>query len=119
MVRRSDAHVFELAKGSQGASALTSNTWPQWAPTPGARYAWIAYGSERPYGHELTVANHSCGGLVQGQKSCKQLWVMAIDRDKLANGMTDPSAAPFWIPGQSIHEQYVSPQWTRAVVPVQ
>jgi hypothetical protein len=119
VVRRSDSHVFELAKGSQGSAMLSSNTWPQWAPTPGARYAWIAYGSERAYGHELTVANHSCGGLVQGQQSCKQLWVMAVDRDKLANGVVDPSSAPFWIPGQSINEQYVSPQWTKAVIPVQ
>ena len=119
VVRRSDAHVFELAKGSLGSASLSSNTWAQWAPTPGARYAWIAYGSERAYGHELTPANHDCGGLVQGQASCKQLWVMAVDRAKLANGIVDPSSAPFWIPGQSIHEQYVSPQWTRAVVPVQ
>jgi len=68
------------------------------------------------YGHELTLANKSCGALVQGQGSCKQLWVMAIDMAKLKNGTIDPSFAPFWIPGQNIHAQYVSPQWTKAVV---
>jgi hypothetical protein len=114
LVRRSDGNVFTLAKGSPGTGV--SNTWPQWAPTMGARYAWLAYGSERAYGHELTPQNKNCGALVQGQGSCKQLWVMAVDVQKLKNGTIDPSFAPFWIPGQSIHAQYVSPQWTKAVV---
>jgi hypothetical protein len=119
IVRRSDGHVFELDNGSNNSASLTSNTWPQWAPTIGSKYAWIAYGSERPYGHLLTPANHSCGGLVQGQSSCKQLWVMAVDKAKLASGTIDPSSAPFWIPGQSINEQYVSPQWTTSVISIQ
>jgi hypothetical protein len=117
LVRRSDKHVFELAKGSNGAGTTKSSTWPQWAPTLGARYGWLAYASERPYGHELTPENKSCGALVQGQGSCKQLWVTAIDLQKLKSGTDDPSSAPFWIPGQNIHAQYVSPQWTKAVVP--
>jgi len=41
--------------------------------------------------------------------------VTAIDRSKLAQGTADPSAAPFWIPGQNVNAQYVSPRWTRAV----
>jgi hypothetical protein len=41
---------------------------------------------------------------------------MAIDTTKMKSGTLDPSAAPFWIPGQSIHAQYVSPQWTKAVL---
>ncbi len=116
MVRRGDGQVLELVNGSNGAGTTLSSTWPQWAPTLGQRYAWLAYGSERPYGHELTVANHSCGGLVQGQQSCKQLWVMAIDLTKMHAGTADPSFAPFWFPGQSINAQYVSPQWTKAVL---
>ncbi len=116
LVRRSDGQVFELKNGSNGAGTTLSSTWPQWAPTMGARYAWLAYSSERPYGHEVTVANHSCGGLVQGQESCKQLWVIPVDLDKLKSGNVDPSYAPFWIPGQDIHAQYVSPQWTKAVL---
>ncbi len=114
LVRRADAKVFTLANGSPGTGV--SNTWPQWAPTVGSRYAWLAYASERAYGHELTPQNKSCGSLVQGQGSCKQLWVMAIDVAKLKNGTIDPSFTPFWIPGQNIHAQYVSPQWTKAVV---
>jgi hypothetical protein len=119
IVRRSDGQVIELINGSNGAGTTLSSTWPQWAPTLGKKYAWLAYASERPYGHELTVANHSCGTLVQGQQSCKQLWVTAIDLTKMASGTADPSFAPFWIPAQSIAEQYVSPQWTKAVPLVQ
>ncbi len=115
MVRRSDGQVIELVNGSNGAGTTLSSTWPQWAPTFGKKYAWLAYASERPYGHELTPQNASCGAMVQGQGSCKQMWVMAIDLTKMASGTADPSFAPFWIPGQSIHAQYVSPQWTKAV----
>ncbi|HEY1954550.1 MAG TPA: hypothetical protein VGH28_03045 [Polyangiaceae bacterium] len=116
MVRRSDGQVIELANGSNGAGTTMSSTWPQWAPTLGKKYAWLAYASERPYGHEITPQNASCGSMVQGQGSCKQLWVMALDLTKMQSGSADPSFAPFWIPGQNIHAQYVSPQWTKAVL---
>jgi len=116
MVRRSDSQVIELVNGSNGPGTTMSSTWPNWAPTMGKKYAWLAYASERPYGHLLTPQNKSCGSMVQGQGSCKQLWVMAIDITKMQSGTADPSFAPFWIPGQSIHAQYVSPQWTKAVL---
>jgi hypothetical protein len=53
---------------------------------------------------------------VQGQKLCKHLWVTAIDLAKLASGTDDPSLPPFWIPAQTLGAQYVSPQWTKAVI---
>lgn len=118
VVRRQDGHVFELSKGSNGPGTTLSSTWPQWAPSMGNRYAWLAYAAERPYGHRLTASspeNAQCG-FVQGQKLCKHLWVTAIDRQKLASGSEDPSAAPFFVPGQTIAAQYVSPQWTKAVI---
>ncbi len=118
VVRRSDGQVLPLVKGSSGPGTTLSSTWPQWAPTLGARYAWLAYAAERPYGHLLTTAspeNAQCG-FVQGQQLCKHLWVTAIDRKKLAAGKLDPSAAPFFVPGQTLAAQYVSPQWTRAVI---
>ncbi len=117
IVRRSDGTVFELAGASNGPSGDWSSTWSQWAPTVGSRFLWLAYASERPYGHRLSPAspeNASCG-LVQGQKQCKHLWVTAIDRKKLESGTADPSRAPFWVPGQVIAQQYVSPFWTKAV----
>lgn len=116
VVRRSDNQVLELERGaSNGPNDVWSSTWPQWAPTLGKKWVWLAYASERPYGHRLTPQNSTCS-LVQGQKQCKQLWITALDRAKLAAGIEDPSQAAFWIPGQSINAQYVSPQWTVAVV---
>lgn len=119
LVRRADNTVLELARGSNEAGAQLSSTWPQWAPTVGNKYMWLAYASERPYGHRLTPAspeNAQCG-FVQGQNQCKQLWVMAIDRAMLESGTEDPSRAAFWIPGQTLSAQYVSPQWTKAILP--
>lgn len=119
IVRRSDGTVLELERGaSNGPDDVWSSTWPQWAPTVGKKYVWLAYASERPYGHRLTSQNSNCGGLVQGQKQCKQLWITALDRSKLGTGTEDPSQAAFWIPGQSINAQYVSPQWTVTVVEI-
>lgn len=118
LVRRSDGTVLELERGaSNGPDDVWSSTWPQWAPTMGKKYVWLAYASERPYGHRLTPQNSTCS-LVQGQKQCKQLWITALDRAKLASGTEDPSQPAFWIPGQSITAQYVSPQWTVAVIEV-
>jgi hypothetical protein len=117
VVRRSDGQVLELTKGSNGPGTTQSSTWPQWAPSLGSRYAWLAYAAERPYGHLMSAANPvDCGALVQGQNLCKHLWVTAIDLQKLASGTLDPSAAPFWIPAQTLGAQYVSPQWTKAVI---
>jgi hypothetical protein len=112
IARRSDGHVVELGGGSNGPDHVWSSTWPQWAPSFGKRYAFLAYGSERPYGHLITPANNPCGGLVQGQKQCKQLWIMAIDLEKLEQGTEDPSLPPFRVPGQALNVQAVSPQWT-------
>jgi hypothetical protein len=42
--------------------------------------------------------------------------VASIDLEKMKSGSGDPSFAPFWIPGQSLHAQYVSPQWTKALL---
>ncbi|HRI63247.1 MAG TPA: hypothetical protein PK156_03395 [Polyangium sp.] len=118
VVRRGDGQVLELERGaSNGPDDVWSSTWPQWAPTLGKKWVWLAYASERPYGHRLTPQNSSCV-LVQGQRQCKQLWITALDRTKLASGTEDPSQAAFWIPGQSITAQYVSPQWTVAVINV-
>ena len=116
IVRRSDSQVLDLEKATGPDGTLQSSTWPQWAPTVGQRFAWLAFGSERPYGHLVTATNSACGSLVQGQKECKQLWVTAVDLSKMKAGTLDPSATAFWIPGQNINAQYVSPQWTKAVL---
>ncbi|TKC99581.1 hypothetical protein [Polyangium fumosum] len=117
VVRRSDGTVLELGRGApNGPEKVWSSTWSQWAPSVGKKWVWLAYASERPYGHKLTPQNTPACGLVQGQRQCKQLWITALDREKLAAGTQDPSQPAFWIPGQSITAQYVSPQWTVAVI---
>lgn len=116
IVRRSDSQVLNLENATGPDGSLESSTWPQWAPTLGQRFAWLAFASERPYGHLVTAGNSNCGALVQGQKKCKQLWVTAVDLSKMKAGTVDPSATAFWIPGQNINAQYVSPQWTKAVL---
>ncbi len=119
LVRRDDSSVVELVNGSNGAGTSLHSTWPQWAPTVGEKYMWLAYSSQRPYGHRLTPAspeNAQCT-LISGQNQCKQLWVTAIERASLDAGSGDPSRPPFWIPGQTLAAQYVSPQWTKAVLP--
>jgi hypothetical protein len=116
IVRRSDKQVIELERGApNGPNHVWSSTWPQWAPSVGNKYVWLAYASERPYGHRLTPANSTCA-LVQGQKQCKQLWITALDLSKLAKGVDDPSQPGFWVPAQDITAQYVSPQWTLSVI---
>lgn len=118
VVRRKDGQVLPLLKGSNGAVTTQSSTWPQWAPSMGKRYAWLAYAAERPYGHRLTPQspeNQQCGPVL-GQQMCKHLWITAIDLQKLASGIEDPSSTPFFVPGQTIAAQYVSPQWTKAVL---
>lgn len=118
IVRRSDKQVIELKGGEAGPQKNWHSTWPQWAPTMGKRYAWLAFSTQRPYGHLLTPSspeNAQCS-LILGQIQCKHLWIMAVDRAKLASGTADPSAAPFWVPGQTLAAQYVSPQWTKAVI---
>jgi hypothetical protein len=117
IVRRSDGTVFDLAGGTNGPAKDWSSTWPQWAPAIGSRYMWLAFASERPYGHRLgpgSPENQLCT-LVQGQKQCKHLWIMAVDKQALASGTVDPSRPPFWVPGQVLAQQYVSPFWTKSV----
>jgi hypothetical protein len=43
---------------------------------------------------------------------------MAVDLQKLSdpNGTIEPSSPPFWVPGQNINAQSVSPQWTLPVI---
>lgn len=117
IVRRSDQKVFTLAGGTSGPAGNWSSTWPQWAPAVGKKYVWVAYSTERPYGHLLTPANQKCA-LITGQQQCKQVWIMAVDLAKLSDpsGALDPSSAPFRIPGQALDIQAVSPQWTLPVL---
>lgn len=86
-------------------------TWPHWAPSASSDYLWIVFASERDYGHRITQANTDPACLGNGVKQCKQIWIGAIDKTKLAGG-EDPSAAPVWMPGQDMAADNISPYWT-------
>jgi len=115
VVRRSDGVVTELANASGPANS--NSTWPQWAPSVGSQYLWVAFSSERPYGHIMALgAALPPACLPQGRSLCKNMWVAAVDKKKAMSGTLDPSAPPFWLPGQTALASAVSPRWTKAVV---
>jgi len=118
IVRRSDAAVIELLRAS--GPPLTDSTWPQWSPHVGTRYAWLAFSSSRVYGHRMAPGSGFSPACVpQGHTLCKQMWITAIDLRATADGtpLVDPSAVPFWVPGQSFRASAVSPRWTVRALP--
>jgi hypothetical protein len=92
-------------------------TWPHWAPTKGSDYYWVVFSTERDYGHLLTAANSNAKCVGNGVSQCKQIWIGAIDKSVVSQGMgsmppMDPSAPPVWMPGQEISADNISPYWT-------
>ena len=87
-------------------------TWPHWAPSVSQDYLWIVFSSQRDYGHRVTAANSDPSCIANGVKQCKQIWIGAIDKKKLATPGVDPSAPPVWLPGQDIDADNISPYWT-------
>ncbi len=87
-------------------------TWPHWAPGATTDYYWIVFSSERDYGHEITQANHNAGCILNGVKTCKQIWIGAISKAALMAGTVDPSFSPVWLPGQDKGADNISPFWT-------
>jgi hypothetical protein len=105
---------FAIELGNLNGPGDSDITWPHWAPGTAGAYRWIVFSSERPYGHKLTPANTDPSCVSQGVKQCKQIWIGAIDNNKLSVSGTpmDPSAPPVWLPGQSIAADNISPYWT-------
>ncbi len=92
------------------------NTWPHWAPAATSDYLWIAFSTERPYGHKVTPATSPTAANNQGHIQYKQIWIAAIDKTKLPQAgqanPPDPSASPVWLPGQDLDADNISPYWT-------
>ncbi len=77
------------------------NSWPKWAPTDRRGRMWLAFSSQRDYGHQL---------LNEGTDSpTPQIWVTGIDPH--AEPGTDPSAPAFWLPYQSLRSGNHIPYW--------
>jgi hypothetical protein len=118
VVRRSDGAVIELANAN--GPPKSDVTQPQWAPTVGVDYAWLAFSAERPYGHRMnaSIPRPSSCFAGTGMTLCKNMWITAIDRKKAAMGTADPSNIPFWMPGQTALASAVSPRWTKTAIKV-
>jgi len=101
LYRRTDGQVIPLDVARADRQAVWDTRLPDWGP-PGSKYAWIAVASTRPYGHLTTELS--------------QIWIFAVDRVRLAVGTVDPSAAAFWVPGQSLDTSYTHPQWPRTAM---
>ena len=81
-------------------------SWPKWAPVKhdysGGKIMWLTFSSARPYGLRLAA----------GQKT--QLWMVAFDPAKIANGL-DPTFPAFWLPFQNINTGNHIGQWSLQV----
>ena len=79
-----------------------SNNQPTWAPKTEDGVLWVAFQSKRDYGAVLAA-----GSKYGAEKN--QLWVAAIDVDKLGKG--DPSFPAFRLPFQELTENNHRPFW--------
>jgi hypothetical protein len=93
-------------------------TWPHWAPESNGEYYWIVFSSERDYGHEITKTHTAPACVANGVLQCKQIWVAAVAKDKIAQLLANPAAAldpsspPMWLPGQDTQTDNISPYWS-------
>ena len=94
VVRADGSAAVELAAANQ-VSGLT-NSLPRWGPLPDDDVMWLAFSSNRVYGH-VTAGN-------------PQLWVAGFDPERAAAG-EDPSWPAFWLPGQDYTQNNHIPMW--------
>ena len=109
-----------LTNANGGDAPETTNSWPRWSPDHGTfrgkTLYWVAFSSRRQYG--LSLASGA------GSDATKpQLWFAAIAIDPTAPLTTDPSFAPFWLPGQDPDlagpRGNHTPAWTAKAVLIQ
>ncbi len=82
------------------ASGDMDGYWPNFSPFNAGGYYWLAFYSRRDYG------NAQAG--TRGSRR-RQIWVTAV-RNTPTSG-SDPSAVPYWLPGQNPAVENISAQW--------
>ncbi len=121
-----------------------TNSWPRFSPFvhahKGGHIAWITFSSTRDYGLRVrnAVKVPQNGGLID-QVNCyppespenpngsklaplapnchqPQIWMAAVDLDKGAAGVGDPSWPAFWLPFQDPQAHNHIAQWVETVV---
>jgi hypothetical protein len=82
-------------------------SWPKWAPVKHDYYAgkvfWITFSSRRAYGLRLATDAES------------QLWMVAFDPARMAQGV-DPTFAAFWLPFQDLGTGNHIGEWSVDVI---
>lgn len=106
----------KLADG--GVQTLLTNTFPKWSPfvtqqshDSASRVMWLTFASTRQYGLRSPTGGSGEAELGKGTL----LWMVAIDPDKVAQGV-DPSYPAFALPFQDITTSNHIAQWTQKVV---
>ena len=88
------------------ANSAGASSWPKWAPVKhdyvAGKVMWLTFSSSRPYGLRL------------GAYQKVQLWMVAYDPAKAANGL-DPSFPAFWLPFQDLGSDNHIGQWSTDV----
>lgn len=96
--------VAQLARAS---SAEPIDYQPRFSPFQGGGYYWLSFLSRRVYG------NPENGNSTRPESRRQQIWVTAIRIDAPAG--EDPSAVPYWLPGQNPQAANISAFWARPV----
>ncbi|MBM4386588.1 MAG: hypothetical protein FJ088_02550, partial [Deltaproteobacteria bacterium] len=73
------------------SSPGVANSWPTFGIVMG-KYYWLAFSSRREYGFLHTGKNN--------QPPAPQVWITAVDREKLIDWGKDPSTPALWLPNQ-------------------
>ncbi len=96
-------------KGPTDTTGDLTSSWPRFSPfvqkSGGGSVMWLTFSSKRNYGLRLV------------DKDRPQLWMAAVT-PKGEVLTDDPSAPPFWIPGQDPSTNNHIAQWTEQVVPI-
>jgi len=98
LMARDGSHQTRL-DAANGVGEL-QNSFPRWGPLPDDHVLWLAFSSTRSYSVDPN------GGV-------PQIWVSAIDPEKVLSG-EDPSSTPFWLPAQdSQSDNHLAIWWSK------
>jgi Tol biopolymer transport system component len=98
LMARDGSHQTRL-DAANGVGEL-QNSFPRWGPLPDDHVLWLAFSSTRSYPVDPN------GGV-------PQIWVSAIDPEKVLTG-EDPSSTAFWLPAQdSQSDNHLAIWWSK------
>ena len=98
MIAANGGTAIRLDNANQSTDPLT-NSWPTFGNVTG-QYYWMAFSSRRDYGFLHT-----------GAPASPQVYIAAVDPQKLLNGQ-DGSFAALWLPGQDISSGCHIARWS-------